>query len=174
MRWTLDSDLPGRAIIRADWWGTVAFGVTAALAAVAPDIFRVPAILVALALFGSGCAVFLWAFAISVERSRFEEVSVAGVFLLQQSTPTQVKWHLHGALATQVLLALATASARPFTSLAFGILVPMFGLGLNGLWAARYGRFADRTELDHKRPRRRRAPSVQTATDKPSEGEQVR
>lgn len=174
MRWTLDSDLPGRAIVRADWWGTAAFGLTAVLAAIAPDLFRIPAILVALALFAVGCVVFLWAFAISVERSRLENVSVAGVYLLQQSTPANVKWHLHGALATQVLLALVTASARPFTSLAFGILVPMYGLGLNGQWAARYGRFAERTELDHKRPRRRRAPSHRPQTDKPSEGEQVR
>lgn len=144
--------------------------LTAALAAAFPDLFRIPAIVVALVLFAVGCGVFLWAFAASVERSRFEEVAVAGIYLLQQSTPRRVQWHLHGALATQVVVGLITASARPFTSLAFGILVPMFGLGLNGLWAARYGRFAKRTELDHKRPRRERAP----VTPKPSEEEQVR
>jgi hypothetical protein len=174
VRWSLDPDQPGASIIRIDCWGTALFGISAVLAALAPDVFTIPAIIVALLLFGVGCVVFLWAFATSVERSRLEEVSVAGVYLLQQSTPRQVQWHLHGALATQIVLAFATAAARPFTSLAFGILVPMFGLGLNGLWAARYGRFAKRAELDHKRPRRRQTPSPSVPTTKPSEGEQVR
>jgi hypothetical protein len=31
-------------------------------------------------------------------------------------------------------------------SLAFGILVPMFGIGLNGLWAVLHGRFGPRLE----------------------------
>ena len=172
VRWSLDSEVSGKSIIRADWWGTAAFVVTAVPAAIAPEVFRIPAIIVCLVLFAIGCVVFLWAFAISVERSRLEEVSVAGVYLLQQSTPKPVQWHLYGALTIQIAVAIATASARPFTSLAFGILVPMYGLGLSGLWAARYGRFAARTELDHKRPRRKRASGA--PSNKPSEGEQVR
>jgi hypothetical protein len=47
-------------------------------------------------------------------------------------------------LAAQVVVAVATAAARPFTTLAFGVLVPVFGVGLNGLWAARHGRFPPR------------------------------
>jgi hypothetical protein len=37
------------------------------------------------------------------------------------------------------------AGIRPYTAVAFGVLAPMFGLGLNGLFAATYGRFPDRT-----------------------------
>jgi hypothetical protein len=44
----------------------------------------------------------------------------------------------------QVVVALVTAIARPFTGLAFGILVPVFGLGLAGLWGARRGSFPSR------------------------------
>jgi hypothetical protein len=51
----------------------------------------------------------------------------------------------------QVVVALGTAIGRseaddgsPGTSLAVGILVPMFGLGLNGLWAAFHGVFPPR------------------------------
>ena len=29
-------------------------------------------------------------------------------------------------------------------ALAFGVLVPMFGIGANGLWAARHGRYGPR------------------------------
>jgi hypothetical protein len=41
----------------------------------------------------------------------------------------------------QVVVAVAVASVRPFTALAFSVLVPMLGLGLMALWAARHGRF---------------------------------
>jgi hypothetical protein len=56
-------------------------------------------------------------------------------------------------LAIQITVALVTALARsesddgsPGTSLAVGILVPMFGLGLNGLWCAFHGVFPPRLE----------------------------
>ena len=49
-------------------------------------------------------------------------------------------------LAVQVVVAFATALGRskdvdgsPGTSLAVGVLVPMFGIGLNGLWSAYHG-----------------------------------
>ena len=41
----------------------------------------------------------------------------------------------------QTVVGLATASVRPFTSLAFGTLVPIFGIGMMGLWTARNGEF---------------------------------
>ena len=54
-------------------------------------------------------------------------------------------------LAVQIVVGLATALARPNqtdgspgTSLALGVLVPVFGFGLNGLWAAFHGTFAER------------------------------
>jgi hypothetical protein len=53
---------------------------------------------------------------------------------------------LLGALAVETVVAFATAGARPFSALAFGILVPMFGLGLSGRWGARYGHFDPRDE----------------------------
>ena len=53
--------------------------------------------------------------------------------------PGRCRCALLGALAVQVVVAVATAAVHPFTSQAFGVLVPMFGLGLAGLWGARYG-----------------------------------
>ena len=38
----------------------------------------------------------------------------------------------------------AAASIRPFTEVAFGILAPMFGLGLMALWGGRHGTFPPR------------------------------
>jgi hypothetical protein len=57
-------------------------------------------------------------------------------------------------LAVQIAVGLATAIARseaedgtPGTSLAVGVLVPMFGLGLNGLWCAFHGVFPQRADV---------------------------
>jgi hypothetical protein len=52
-----------------------------------------------------------------------------------------------------VVVAVATAAVRPFTPLAFGILVPLYGLGLAGVWAAAFGTFGPRR---HPGPRRSR------------------
>ena len=50
-----------------------------------------------------------------------------------------------GSLAAQVAIGVGTAAARPFTSLAFGVLAPLYGLALTGLWGARHGRFENRS-----------------------------
>ena len=73
-----------------------------------------------------------------------EELSVAGVFFLSGSAPAPVRRALLGDLTVQVVVALATATARPYTPLAFGVLVPVFGLGMCGLWGATAGRFPPR------------------------------
>ena len=57
---------------------------------------------------------------------------------------------MNGALGVQVVVAVVTAISRTTTdgrtgsTLAFGVLAPMMGLGLNGLWGATHGTFAPR------------------------------
>ena len=60
-----------------------------------------------------------------------------------------------GCLAIQVVVGLgaaiatmgeATDAGDQATKLAFGVLVPIFGLALNGLWSARYGAFPPRND----------------------------
>ena len=64
-------------------------------------------------------------------------VDIAGLFLLAgHVAPRRVRRLLRVALAVQVVAVVAAASIRPFTEVAFGILAPMFGLGLMGLWGA--------------------------------------
>jgi hypothetical protein len=46
----------------------------------------------------------------------------------------------------QVAVAVATAAARPFSELAFGVLVPLFGMALLALWSARHGTFPRREQ----------------------------
>ncbi|MBA3655109.1 MAG: hypothetical protein H0W70_13065, partial [Actinobacteria bacterium] len=100
---------------------------------------------VAVAMFVVGTGVFVAALIIAAGRSRQAEIGMGGLFFLQGSAPRQTQVHLLGSVAVEVVVALATAAARPYTSLAFGILAPMYGLGLAGLWAARNGTFAPRT-----------------------------
>lgn len=139
-------------IRRAAWAGTAVFTATAVAAAIAPSGMKPVALAVAVALFAGGCGVFLWAFLLVAGRSRTETVELAHVwFLTGPSTPPEVRRSLLGALAVQVVVGLATAAARPYTSLAAGVLVPMWGLGLCGLWAARHATFPARPP-DPRRP----------------------
>jgi hypothetical protein len=135
---------PGRAIVRLSWGATAVFALSATPAAVWTGPFAGPALAVALVLFGVGLAVFAWSYAAAVRRSRYDEISLPGLFLLSGSASGQVRRHLLASFAMQVVVALATAGARPFTSLAFGVLAPLSGLALVGLWGARHGTFPPR------------------------------
>ena len=151
--------MKGAAVVRASWAGTALFVVTAVAGAVSPSTFDAVSLAVAVFLFAAGCATFLWAFFVAAGRSRTERLELAQVWLLTgPPTPPEVRRSLLGALAVQVAAGLATAAARPYTSLAAGVLVPMWGLGLCGLWAARHGSFPPRPPET-----RRRSPGVRSA-----------
>jgi MFS family permease len=110
---------------------------------------------VSVALFAAGIATSLWAYTTALERSRIEEVGVANLYLLTGDTaPKDVKRRMLGALAVQVVAALAGAivgvtglQRGDVNALAFGWLVPMFGIGMNGAWAARYGSYGPRVNV---------------------------
>jgi hypothetical protein len=174
-----DHDLPARfgdgdervapigleRIVRVDMMLTAVFVVTAVFAAI---VFSGPArvigVIVALALFALGTFAFLMGYFVAVGRSRTEEIAVAELYLLTgKALPAGPKRALLWLLGVQIVTALATALARPNTdgragsTLAFGVLVPMLGLGLNGLASARHGSFG---------PRRRRGdPASDLAPD---------
>jgi hypothetical protein len=142
--------VPGGAVIRLSAVGTLVFALTAITGAISEGFLRDVAAVVAFALFAVGIVAFFAAYARAVSRSRFETISVAGLYLLMGSAPRAVQLRLLGLLAIQVVVAVATsvatASVRPFTPLAFGLLVPMFGLACCGLWAAYHGTFPARRD----------------------------
>ena len=147
----------GETIVLVDIVGTVAFSVTAVWAAV---VFSTTAqwvgAITAMTLFAVGVFAFLWSFWTAVQRSRTEQIGVMQMYLLLgPPTPPRVRRIMLAMLAVQVGVALVTALARsesddgsPGTSLAVGILVPMFGLGLNGLWSAFHGVFPPRQDVE--------------------------
>ncbi|MEY2425557.1 MAG: hypothetical protein QOI61_1129 [Actinomycetota bacterium] len=128
---------------RLSWRATAVFGVTAVGGVVVPAL-RVPAALVAVAMFLAGPVLMAVALVLAARRSREVAVTIGGLFFLQDAAPKSVQRNLLGSLAAQVALGLATAAARPNTSSALGVLAPVAGLGLSGLWGARHGTFAPR------------------------------
>jgi hypothetical protein len=138
-------DVPGRAIVWASLAGTAVFVAVNSVEAIALGGTRPVGVVLDLVLFAVGCVAFFWAYAVAVARSRTEEIGVGGLFFLAGTVaPAKIRLLMDGALGVQCVVALVTASVRPFTTLAFGILVPMFGLGLNGVWGARHGTFGPR------------------------------
>lgn len=161
----------GHVVVATNVAGTALFALTAISAAV----FFTTALqwigaITAMVLFAVGVVTFLWSYYNAVQRSRHEEISVLQLYLLTGSTaPGWVRWRMWGAMAAQVIIAVATAlsrpdgpDGRPGSSLAVGILVPMMGFGLNGLWAAFHGRFEPRRE---PRPKRTAVTGADDASD---------
>jgi hypothetical protein len=132
-------------IVRASIYGTGVFAVLAVLAAATDaGAVIVVAVIVDLVLFAAGCLAFVATLLRAADRSRREVLSLPGIWWLSGSAPAAMRRPLLGALGVEIVVALVTASVRPFTGLAFGVLVPVYGLGLAGLWAARMGTFPPR------------------------------
>lgn len=144
--------MKGAAIIRANELLTFAFVVTASLSvAFFEQPWKVIAATVALACFSLGVVVFLWGYWVAVQRSRTDNIAVASLyFLTDKSAPRSVSARMNVLLVVQVVAGIVTALMRsstdgkPGSTLAFGILVPVLGLGLNGLWGALHGEFSPR------------------------------
>jgi len=143
----------GEVLVVADVVGTALFLVTAVLAAaIFTTLFQWVGAIVALGLFAVGVFSFLWSYWNAVQRSRQDEISTIGLYFLAGGVaPRRVRNVMLGALVAQVVVAAATTFLRldgpdgtPGSSLALGFLVPMFGFGMNGLWAAYHGRFRRR------------------------------
>ncbi len=148
---TAAATAPGTGLVRLDLAGTVAF-VVVSIVGVASESARPAVVVASLLLFTIGVAAFIWSFFVAAERSRELEIGVANLYLLTGETaPPPVKRAMLAALGVQVITCLVVASIGfsgtdpdDVNLLAFGILVPMFGLGLDGVWASRHGAFGPR------------------------------
>jgi hypothetical protein len=149
--------IPGIGLIWASWIGTAIFTISATYSStIGYDAHRSPpgeqtGALIALVLFGIGCVLFVVALALGALRSRDAQMGIGGWFFLAGSAPPIVQRHLLGSVAVEVTVAVVTAAARPFSTLAFGILVPTYGLALCGIWGARHGDFPPAVEPERRR-----------------------
>jgi hypothetical protein len=136
-------DLPGQRILWASVIGTVIFVAATAIGTIVIDAVEVT-VVVSLALFALGMAVFFVAYVKAIARSRYEAIGMGGLFFLAGSAPRPAQLVLLGSLAVEVVVGLVAASVRIYTPVAFALLVPMYGLGLAGLWGANHGTFPPR------------------------------
>jgi hypothetical protein len=123
---------------------------TVAAAVFSPEL-RVAVAVFDLALFAIGVSTFILGYFSAVQRSRYDEISVAGLFLLLDKVADRsIAVKMNSALAVQTIVGLTGAIVRgstdgkPGSTLAFGVLVPLLGLGLNGMWASKHGVFEAR------------------------------
>ena len=135
--------MPSDPVVKPAVWSTVAFAAGSTLA-VSSEAAAVFVAVFDLVLFTLGCVVFVRTLVLAAARSRSDELSVAGIWLLT-GAPKDIRLWLLGCLAAQVVVALAAAGMRPYTVVAFGVLVTTFGLALCGLWAVRSGTFPPRS-----------------------------
>ena len=143
---------------RVNLFLTALFLVATSVAAVVfTPATRAVGVAIDLVLFGVGVAAFIWGYFSAVQRSRVDEISVASLYLLTgQVANKQVQKTMNGCLIAQLVVGLAGAIARSATdgkagsTLAFGVLVPLLGLGLNGLWASQFGTFTPREQPDRQ------------------------
>lgn len=144
--------MPGSFLVKCNVALTAVFVATSIVAAVTfTSPWKTIGVVVSLGCFTVGIVAFLWGYWTAVQRSRADNISVAALyFLVDNCAPQSVSRLMNSALGIQVVVAVATAISRTTTdgragsTLAFGVLAPMMGLGLNGLWGATFGTFAPR------------------------------
>lgn len=137
-----DDAEPGALLITLTLVGTGALVVTSVAAAVVPDPFAAVHAALSALLFAFGSVAMLWGYARGISRSRTELVTLPGLFFLASPVaPGRVRRTFLVALAVQVVAVVAAASIRPFSEVAFGILAPVYALGMMALWGARHGDF---------------------------------
>lgn len=125
--------------------GTALLVLTSAGAVVRSDAFEIAHAALSCVLFTFGSVAFLWAYLLGLSRSRTEVVSMPGLFFLAgDAAPVAVRRRFRWALAVEVGAVLIAAFARPYTVVAFGILAPMYAMGLMAVWGGRHARFPAR------------------------------
>jgi len=140
---TLAPEGTGWPAVQASWAGVILQAVTAA-AALAASWGRGPYAVVCTVLLLGGMVVFGVAFVRAIGRSRTELVDVAGLFLLIGSAPRRTRRWLWGAVVVSSVVGVAAAAARPYTSLAFGVMAPLWPYGMAVMWNAFHGAFPAR------------------------------
>lgn len=140
-----DGPPQGAGLVNVTFAGTGLLVGSSAAAAALPDTFGLAHAVLSCVLFAVGTGGLLWAYALGVSRSRTDAVSLVGLFFLGGgAAPPDVRRPFRVALGVEVVAVVAAAAVRPYTEVAFGILAPMFALGLMGTWGGRHGTFPPR------------------------------
>lgn len=135
---------PGQPLLRLAWQSTLALAVVATFGLMAPESSGPFVVTACLTMFVLGLLLFVFGLMFGLRRSRVEAVTVAGLFLLQNSAPRSIRRQFAWLTITQLVVALIAAALRPYTDIAFVILAPMLPVGSAALWSAQHGFFPER------------------------------
>lgn len=140
-------DNAGDPLLKIGVWVTAGYSLLCALTFVLAERLDLVFAVVSAGLFfvGSGLlALGLWN---GIQRSRVEEVTLVGLAAITKShVPARARNILWATIAVQLIVTTTFAALRPFTQQAFGILVPILGLGFAVLWGSRFGSFHPRND----------------------------
>jgi hypothetical protein len=140
----------GDNLLNLAYAGTGAVVGTSLAAVALPDTFGIVHALVSGVLFVIGTGALLWAYALGVSRSRTVVITLAGLFFLAGgAAPPDVRRRFWIALVVEIVVVVAAAlirTAPEHGEVAFGVLAPVFGLGLMSVWGGRYGAFPRKAE----------------------------
>ncbi len=131
-------------LVRIAWQSTFMLLMFAVAGVAAPDNFGVAVAVLSLLMFGLGLAFLLLALLGGLRRSRMEEVTVAGLFLLHETAPKKIQRLFLWCLVFQLVTGFTAAGLRPYTEIAFAILAPTVLFGSAALWSAQHGSFTGR------------------------------
>ena len=134
----------GTFLVRIAWQSTFALLVLAVAGVLAPDTFGLVVAVLSIVMFGSGLLFLLLALLGGLRRSRLEEVTVSGLFLLHEAAPRKIQRLFLWCLVFQLVTGLTAAGLRPYTEIAFAVLAPTVLFGSAALWSAQHGSFAAR------------------------------
>ena len=135
----------GGTLWRVTYAGTGVLVVSSSAVALDPDLFGPVYAALSCLFFLVGTVALLWAFALGISRSRLEEVTIPGLFLLSApAAPPAVRRRFRRAVVLEMVVVVGAAALHPFTEVAFGVLAPLFGLGCMAVWGGRHARFEDR------------------------------
>ena len=139
---------PGDGLLNLAFAGTGALVGTSLAGALVPDTFSLVHAVLSGLLFTVGSGAMLWGYALGVSRSRTLVVTLPGLFFLAGgAAPPDVRRRFQLALAVEVVVVVVAALIRPDTEMAFGVLAPVFGLGLMAMWGGRFGSFTARADV---------------------------
>lgn len=126
---------------------TVVFAALSSAVYVLEDRLDLAYAIICSATFVFGVGLFALGLWNGIQRSRVDEVTLTGLVAVDHThVPRSVRNRLWLAILVQLVLSIVFASLRPFTQQAFGLLVPMLGLGLATLWGSRFAVFHPREE----------------------------
>ncbi len=136
-----------QALPKASLWVTVAFAVFSLVTFLLDGPLDRTFSVLSGVLFVAGTLMLglgLWN---GIQRSRVDAVTLTGLLSVDKShVPKPVRNQLWAGILGQTAAAVLFAALRPFTEQAFGILVPMIGLGFATLWGSRFAKFFPRDD----------------------------